>query len=160
MPHRDRLNPISWSIVLAVTATLALTACSSAGEPPPSPTDAEDDVSTAATAQGEPTAEVAFVCGQLNALEAARWRAAVDEGKGAQPEGALGAIDSLVFDGYATIVERAPGELSNEVATLRDRAQADPRDVLAIDEASQALGAACEEAGAPVAIIARPGEGG
>ena len=160
MPHRARVNPISWSAVLAVTASLALAACSPAGEPTPSANDAEGDVTTASTEPGEPTADAAFVCGQLNALEAARWRAAIDGHQGVLLADAADALQNSVVDGFATIVERAPGELSNEVATLRDRAQADPRDSLAIDEASQALGAACEEAGVSLGFLARPGDGG
>lgn len=160
MPNSDRISPKSWSAVLAVTATLTLAACSSVSDASPRPNDAENDVNTAAAERGEPTADVAFVCGQLNALEAALWRAAVDEGSGVLPEGAVDAVHSLVFDGYATIAERAPGELSNEVATLRSIAESEPRDPIAIAEASHALGSACEEAGAPVAIIARPGDGG
>lgn len=153
MPGNSRPNQAWGLVTLAVATTLTLAACAPAATP-----ESQDGAEPAETQAG-PT-DAAFVCGQLNALEAALWRAGIDVGKGVLAGDAADAVRNSVFDGYATIMERAPGELSSKVVALRESAEADPRDPGAIEEASRALGSACEEAGVPLGILARPGDGG
>ncbi|RKQ85272.1 hypothetical protein U746_2361 [Mycolicibacterium mucogenicum 261Sha1.1M5] len=153
MPGISRPNQTWGLVTIAVATALSLAACAPAGTP-----ESPDGTEPAET-QAVPT-DVAFVCGQLNALEAAHWRAAVDEQKGVLAGDAADAVRNSVFDGYATIMSQAPSDLSKEVAALRESAEADPRDPGAMEEASRALGSACKEAGVPLGVLARPGDGG
>ncbi|UTX54202.1 hypothetical protein [Leucobacter aridicollis] len=153
MPGISRPNQTWGLVTVALATTLTLAACAPAATP-----ESQDGTEPAETQAG-PT-DAAFVCGQLNALEAALWRATIDEQKGVLAGDAVDAVQNSVFDGYATIMERAPSDLGKEVAALRESAEADPRDPGAIEDASRALGSACEEAGIAIAILARPGDGG